>query len=96
MVDFREIINAYIISYNPTPMEKELAEKRLSICETCDANKIVLKKLRKTPICTECTCPIHKKIFTPLKGRCPLKKWDTIEDEKYFVVKEEKNKKTLL
>jgi hypothetical protein len=89
MVDFIEILNAFIISYKPTANQQELANKRLEICDKCESKKIVLKKLKPTTICGECKCALHKKIFTPLKGRCPLGKWDIIEDEKYFLSKKE-------
>jgi hypothetical protein len=81
MVDFQEILKSFIISFKPTPQQSKLANARLDICNTCDSKKVVLKKLKPTTICGECKCALHKKIFTPLKGRCPLGKWDEIEKE---------------
>jgi hypothetical protein len=84
MYNFNEILKAFLISYKPTKLQSELAEKRLSICNTCDSKKLVLKKFIPTHICGGCKCVIQKKIYTPLKNTCPLNKWNEIESEKYF------------
>ena len=91
MYNFNEILKSFIISFRPSLTQQELANNRLEICNTCEAKKIVLKKLKQTTICGECNCVLHKKIFTPLKGKCPLGKWNNIEEEKYFLSKKENN-----
>jgi hypothetical protein len=84
MYNFNEILKAFLISYKPTKLQSELAEKRLSICDSCDSKKLVLKKFIPTHICKECKCVIQKKIYSPLKNTCPLNKWNDVEIEKYF------------
>jgi len=78
-IDFKEIVTAWVISFNPTDDEKLLAEKRYEICTGCDkrgVNKI------KVEVCKECGCPLSKKIFT-LKDNesCPLGKWDKVNKD---------------
>jgi hypothetical protein len=91
MHNFNEILKSFIISVSPTSIQQELANKRLEICNACEAKKIILNKLKPTTICGKCKCVLHKKIFTPLKGKCPLGKWDIIEEEKYFLSKKDDN-----
>jgi len=88
-MNFKEIIEAWIISYRPTKEELELAEARGKVCDQC-ASKI---KIVKMPLCKECGCPIGKKIFTNNYDPCPLHKWHEI-DKPYFP--EIKQKKTII
>jgi hypothetical protein len=79
MNKIKEIITAWMISFNPSEDEKILAEKRYEVCFTCPKrgnNKLGIE------VCTECGCPLSKKIFT-LKEQdsCPLKKWSDVETE---------------
>lgn len=83
--NIKKIIEAWIISFNPTEKEKELAEKRANICKECPSQKFKLG----VPVCGECGCPIAKKIFTNEPDACDLHKWKEI-DEGYFVVKKDK------
>lgn len=78
-LDFKEIVSAWVISFNPSEEEKVLAEKRYEVCSGCDKrgfNKIGVE------VCKACGCPLSKKIFT-LKDQesCPLKKWDEVNLE---------------
>jgi hypothetical protein len=68
--NIKEIINAWSISVNPTPEEKELAEIRYDICSKCE---YLRKGLFET--CNICGCLISKKVFSPRKPACPIKKW---------------------
>lgn len=86
----KQIIEAWLISNNPTNEQKVLAEKRGEICYDCDKKNIYLDKFA---ICSECGCPINKKIFTNDFNPCPLKKWEDV-DTLHFG--ERKNIKTLL
>lgn len=79
MNKIKEIITAWMISFNPTDDEKILAEKRYEICNPCTSrinNKLGIE------ICNECGCTLSKKVFT-LKDQdsCPLKKWDSVDSE---------------
>ena len=78
MNKIKEIVTAWMISFNPSEDEKILAEKRYEICTSCP-NRVT--KLGKE-VCNACGCPLSKKIFT-LKDQdsCPLKKWNDVETE---------------
>lgn len=88
-LDIKKIVKAWAISINPTDKQKELAEKRWSICSTCPSKKEVLKSKEWSYICGSCGCPLSKKVFTNRVGECPLGKWNTI-DADYFDTKKEK------
>jgi ribosomal protein L37E len=81
-----EIINAWIISFNPNEEQKTLALNRVNICDTCEYKKYVIKK----PICSACGCPLSKKIFSEKQNACPKGKWDDV-DFKYFSESKQKN-----
>jgi hypothetical protein len=66
------IIRAWIISYNPTPKEEELAILRAKICDECPSKKY--NGHLDFYYCNECGCPLEKKIYSP-KNTCPLNKW---------------------
>ena len=78
-MDVIEIINAWKIANNPTPIQEKLAELRGKICDGCPSKKVITKKLKLATICRECGCPIVKKIFTPKFNPCPLKKWEEVD-----------------
>lgn len=86
-----EIVGAWIVSFNPTDEQKELAEKRYEICLGCEHYG------KKRPItgdefCKKCLCPIQKKVYSQkLNETCPLKKWDDVE--KQFRENKTKNNK---
>lgn len=81
-----EILDAWITSFHPTKEEIEKAEYRASICETCEykeelnngilqgltANDKLLNKFK----CSQCGCPISKKLFAFFKESCPIHKWE--------------------
>ena len=85
-MNVKEIIEAWSISYNPTPEQKVLANLRGDICDECPSKKMKLR----IPHCKECGCPISKKIFTNSYNPCPLLKWGEIDKPNF------KYKKTLL
>jgi hypothetical protein len=74
-IDIKKIIKAWKISFNPTESQRNLAEERLAVCLKC--NKYGDYKI---PICTVCSCPISKKIYSDNYDECPLSKWRDIED----------------
>lgn len=72
MNKLQEILVSYATSFNPTPEQKEVAEKRLAICMACD--KWVQGTIRD--YCSVCGCTTSAKVFSP-KGAdaCPENRW---------------------
>lgn len=68
----KEILLSYMTSINPTEEQKEIAEKRLEICATCEF--WVQGAVRD--YCSVCGCTTKAKVFSP-KGSeaCPKKMW---------------------
>jgi hypothetical protein len=95
MIDYKEIIDAWKTSFNPTELETELAEKRLNICLGCDYRKEILKGIKWSAICGDCGCPINKKIFSKNFNPCTQKKWKEV-DSKYIKPIPNKNKNTVI
>jgi hypothetical protein len=81
MYKFEEIIKAWITKWNPNERERELSKRRLAICATCPSRKETLGDLRLFVICDECGCPLEAKSHSPVKGACPLGKWNDIENQ---------------
>lgn len=75
MLKLLEIAEAWIISENPNPAQKEIAESRLKICDTCPSKTFV--SIFDTYLCGECGCPLAKKVFSTKPGHeaCPKQKW---------------------
>jgi len=92
-MNIKTIIDAWIIAFNPTKKETELAMERSQICDICPSKKEFIRNIELSVVCTECGCPIGKKIYTNIYNACPLGKWKEV-DRKYFP--EQKVKKTLL
>jgi hypothetical protein len=78
----KEIAESWIIANNPSESQLQLAEERLKICKGCD--KMVKGTLVELK-CSECGCPINKKIFSPKFDACPLHKWLDVESSDVFV-----------
>jgi ribosomal protein L32 len=72
MNKIKEIAISWWRAENPTKEQSNLAKERLKICMECDSIK---ESIVFNYVCGECGCPIGKKIFTPIKGGCDLKKW---------------------
>jgi len=76
MLKIAEIAKAWIAAANPTSEQQTIAEYRASVCDACP------KKAYNATInlyyCSECGCPLSKKIFSPKPGReaCPLAQWE--------------------
>jgi hypothetical protein len=84
MANIFTIVEAWRIAKNPSKKQAELAVKRAEVCNVCPSKKIITKHLGEIGIiCSECGCPIAKKVFTNIENPCPLKKWDKV-DRKYF------------
>jgi hypothetical protein len=85
MNKFEEIVRAWRSKWNPSPAEKELAERRLAICKPCDSRKEFVKGSEFFVLCAECGCPLEAKVHSPKKGACDLGKWDEVDGtEKVF------------
>lgn len=67
----KEIIEAWAISVNPTPQQKNRAVIRYAICKGCEHNK--------KEVCSLCGCPLDKKVFSTRKGACDIGKWDKVD-----------------
>jgi len=91
----KQIIKAWATSFNPNTDEKELADLRKKICDSCPSKKEVLKNKKWSAVCSECGCPISKKVFTIEFNPCPLKKWEPV-DEKFFLKQQNKENKTVI
>lgn len=95
MIDFGEIISAWITKFNPNETQKQLADERLTICNNCVYYTEVFENRTWSAICGKCNCPLTSKIFTPKTTSCPIGKWVEI-DKKFGIYKEEKTNKTIL
>ena len=89
-MNFKQIIEAWIIAGNPTDAQRVLAEERGKICDECPSKKVITEKLDIATVCGECGCPIAKKIFTNDYNPCPLKKWEQVDAEYYPNTKKKK------
>jgi hypothetical protein len=79
MNKIREIIGAWLISFNPSKERKELAEKRYEICLGCEHYR-KSRPITQDEHCLQCGCPIQKKVFTErLDDSCPLNKWSHVD-----------------
>jgi hypothetical protein len=95
MIDYKEIFEAWKTSRNPTPLEEELAQKRLKVCMDCEYRSEIIKGLKWSALCTDCGCPINKKIFTSMFNSCTQKKWGDV-DSQYLEIMTDKEEKTII
>jgi hypothetical protein len=84
MINIKEIIDAWFVSFNPTQNQLNKSIERGGVCEICPSRKVITKKLKLATVCGECGCPIAKKIFSLEHNPCPLLKWEEI-DKKYTI-----------
>jgi hypothetical protein len=92
---YKEIIEAWKISYNPTETQLSIANDRLSICDGCEHNTEAFLGIITFNKCDACGCPISKKIFTPSFNPCPKEKWKDV-DSNYDVLLKPKQNNTLI
>ena len=95
MIDYKEIFEAWKISFKPTVKQEELAIKRLKVCLGCDFRKEVLKGIQWSAYCGDCGCPLNKKVFSKNFNPCTQKKWKDV-DADYMTPIDDKNKNTLI
>jgi len=70
-MNIKNIIESYATYINPTEEQKEIAEKRLEICFSCD--QWVHGTIRD--YCKKCGCTTKIKVFAKIENGCPLHKW---------------------
>lgn len=80
MNKFQEILTAWRNKWNPTEEMKKLSEMRLRICKECAWRKEVIEGINWSVICGQCGCPLDAKSHSPVKGACPLGKWNDVEN----------------
>ena len=73
-LDIKKISKAWFDSYFGSNQQKELSQKRLSICDGCPERTTATIGFT-FPICAQCGCPLQKKIFSSNFNDCPLGKW---------------------
>jgi hypothetical protein len=88
-----EILNAWLIAANPSQPQIKLASERLKICNSCKF--IAYKEKTGNPYCTDCGCPLKKKIFSQKHDACPQHYWLEVENSDIFK-NTQKNNKTFL
>lgn len=98
--DLREIARSWLIAANPSPLQKEIAQKRYSTCLQCEHYRET-RVVTHDEHCDDCKCPLSKKIFSPKFNACRQHKWLDVDTQYRGVhFKEEsksvKSNKTLL
>ncbi len=83
MIDYKEIFEAWKTSFNHTPEQEKLAQERLNVCLGCEYKKEVLKGVKWSAYCSDCGCPLNKKVFSKTFNPCTQKKWVDV-DSKYI------------
>jgi hypothetical protein len=76
MTKVEEIYKSWVIAASPTKEQEEISKIRLKICQSCDYFRH--NNVTNYYYCSDCLCPIGKKIFSPLPGKeaCKKEKWD--------------------
>jgi hypothetical protein len=95
MINYKEIFEAWKISFKPTPKQEELAIKRLKVCLGCNYRQEILKGVNWSAICGDCGCPLNKKVFSPMFNPCTQKKWKDV-DSLYMDIVNDKDNKTII
>lgn len=91
MIDFKDIFNSWVTSFNPTQEKLKHANDRFEVCVACEFKKEVLKNKKWSIICTECGCPIKKKIYSNAINPCPEKKWAEVDENHGMNTSKKKN-----
>lgn len=82
-MNLKEIVSAWMISFNPSREQVTLALKRGKICENC----VHLSSIVGIPKCGKCGCPISKKIFSNYYNTCPEKLWEECDSTHHDILK---------
>jgi hypothetical protein len=81
MINYKEIFEAWKISFNPTKKQEDLAEKRLVVCMGCEYRTEIVTGLKWSALCGACGCPLNKKVFATTFNACPKKKWEKVDSD---------------
>jgi hypothetical protein len=95
IINYEEIFKAWKASIKPTPKQEEHAQKRLDVCLGCDYRKEVLKGVKWSAYCSDCGCPLNKKVFSKNFNPCSQKKWKEVDSD-YLKEVYDKENKTLI
>lgn len=74
---FENVIRSWKISLAPNEEQRNLANDRKEVCQSCESCKQFEDKILKKIVdyyCEECNCPIGKKIYS-VTELCPKNKW---------------------
>jgi hypothetical protein len=93
--NIKEIVQSWAIASNPSEKQKILAENRYKICLDCSFYR-KSRPITHDEYCSDCQCPLSRKIFSPRFDACPQHKWLEVEKEYFTNIESLKNKKTLL
>jgi hypothetical protein len=88
--NLKEIAKAWIISFSPSKEQKELAEQRYNICLNC-SNYRESRPITHDEYCSDCGCPISKKIFSETYDACPIHNWVEVEINFKDILNKDKN-----
>jgi len=90
-----EIFKSWMISFDPTVEQANLASERIQICDECEFKVLTeIGPIFNIARCSLCGCSIKQKIFTPRTyldginehndpnlGSCPKSFWRGVEEE---------------
>jgi hypothetical protein len=77
MTKLRDIVRAWLSSFNPTERQRKLANARYEVCRWCSFY------LSSIDACTACGCMVNKKVYSEQYGACPMGKWDGVDNSFY-------------
>jgi hypothetical protein len=95
MLNFKEIIKAWLSVTSHTPQQGELAKMRLDICAGCTYKKELFDGKYWSAVCGKCGCPLKAKIFSDATNPCPMGFWKKI-DAKFGLNTDEKDTTTFI
>lgn len=97
--DLKEIAKAWLIAATPSLLQKEIAQKRYNTCLQC-VHYNPSRAVTHDEYCTDCGCPLSKKIFSPKYNACDQGYWQPTDDQyldEYFRKKKvSKSKKSII
>lgn len=78
--DLKEIAKSWLIAARPTSLQKEIAQKRYNTCLQCEYYN-PSRVLTHDEHCSDCGCPLSKKIFSPKYNACDQGYWQSTDDQ---------------
>ena len=80
-LDLKEIVTAWSSKISPTEDQKRLAEKRMSVCNSCEFPKELIEGQENSRYCTKCGCILTAKVYSYKESACPEGKWADIDKD---------------